>query len=85
MEINLNTTLKICLKRTKVVKNFNIIGCCDVLSMTSARALHVRFVNKKMSRFKAIACCIGKHTINRTCKNKNIYLYRSGFESKVRS
>ena len=44
----MNTNLNICLKRTKVAKQFNTIGCCDVLSMASARALHVRFVNNKL-------------------------------------
>ena len=44
----LNTNLNICLKRTKVAKQFNTIGCYEVLLMASARALHMLFVNNKL-------------------------------------
>ena len=47
-EINLNTNLIVYIEKTKVARHCNIIGCCDVFSMTSACALHVSFVNDKI-------------------------------------
>ena len=48
MEIDLSTNLIICIERKKVARHFNIIDCCDVFAMTSARAMHVRLVNDKL-------------------------------------
>ena len=36
------------LSKNKFAKHFNITRCYAVLTMTSARALHVRFVNYKV-------------------------------------
>ena len=36
--------------------------------MTSARALHVRFVNYKVVKFEAITRRLVRQSINRTCK-----------------
>ena len=47
-EIDLNTDLIIRIERKQVARHFNIIGCCDVFSMTYARAMHVRLVNDKL-------------------------------------
>ena len=46
-EINSNANFDTCSERIKFTKHFNMNCCCDVLSMTSARALHVRFMNYK--------------------------------------
>ena len=46
-EINLSINFIIRIERTKAARHFNVICWCDVLSVASARALHVRFVNDK--------------------------------------
>ena len=46
-EINLKTNFIICIERAKAARYFNVFCWCDVFSVASARALHVRFVNDK--------------------------------------
>ena len=68
------------------VKHFGINSFCDVLRLTSARALQGVVYDLQASQtFDAIARGIGKQTITKTCKIGIIYLLERCLVSNIRS